>query len=295
VTISSVSIVIPTCNGGAAVGPLLDAIASQRIDVPVELVVVDSSSTDGSEALLRQRANVFVNIPEASFNHGLTRNLGIERSRGDLIVLTVQDALPNTDDWLAKLIAPLRADERVAGAFARQIPRPDASPLAKRNLERWIAASTTPRTAALSGADEFNALTPAQRLDRCAFDNVCSCVRRSAWHQLPFPEVPIAEDVGWAKAALLAGYRIAFAPDAVVVHSHDRGAQYEFERTRLLHAELYRLFGLETIPSVPALARSIASTIADHARVQPGIRGFQLAVAWPFGQYLGARRGRAAL
>jgi len=287
--VTSISIVIPTRNGGATVGPLLDAIARQQIDVPVEVVVVDSSSDDGSDALLRQRANVFVSIPRASYNHGLTRNLAIERSGGDVIVLTVQDALPNAHDWLSKLVAPLRADERVAGAFARQIPRPDASPLARRSLERWVAASATPRTVALSGMDEFNALTPAQRLDRCAFDNVCSSIRRSVWQQHPFRDVPIAEDLAWAKDVLLAGHRLAFAPDAVVVHSHDRTPQYEFDRTRLLHAQLYELFGLQTIPSLPSLVRAIAATIVDHARVEPGVRGFQLAVAWPLGQYLGGR------
>jgi rhamnosyltransferase len=109
------------------------------------------------------------------------------------------------------------------------------------------------------------------------------------WQSHPFREVPIAEDLSWAKEVLLAGHRIAFVPDAVVVHSHERTPQYEFERTRLLHAELRRLFGLRPIASLPALARSIAATAADHARVEPGVRGFQLAVAWPLGQYLGAR------
>jgi len=294
VTISSVSIVIPTHDGGATVGPLLDAIARQRIDIPVEIVVVDSSSTDGSDAMLRRRADVFISVRPDAFNHGLTRNLGISRSRGDAVVLTVQDAVPDADDWLSNLVAPLGADDRIAGAFARQIPRPHASPLARRHLERWVAASTTPRTTTLSGIDEFNALTPLQRLDRCAFDNVCACVRRSVWQRHPFRDVPIAEDLAWAKEVLLAGHRIAFVPDAVVVHSHDRPSQYEFDRTRLLHGELYRLFGLQTIRSLPALASSIAATIAEHARLEPGVRGFQLAVAWPLGQYLGARAAARA-
>jgi rhamnosyltransferase len=284
-----VSIVLPTRNGGATLPPLLDAIARQRVDLPVELVVVDSSSSDGSEPLLRRRADVFASIPAAAFNHGLTRNIAIERSRGDLIVLTVQDALPASDDWLSRLVAPLRRDARVAGAFARQIPRSDASPLARRNLERWVAASAAPRTATLSGVDEFNALTPYARLERCAFDNVCSCIRRSVWQAHPFRAVPIAEDLAWSKEVLLAGHAIEFAPDAVVVHSHDRPAKYEFDRTRLLHAQLRALFGLQTIPSLPALVRAIASSLADHARVQPGTRGFELAVAWPLGQYLGGR------
>jgi len=294
VSVPVVSIVLPTRNGAATLTPLLDAIASQRVDSSAELVVVDSSSTDGSEALLRQRANVFITIPPAAFNHGLTRNLAIEKSRGDLIVLTVQDALPTSHEWLVALTAPLVRDARVAGSFARQLPRPDASPLAKRNLSRWVAASAAPRTATLAGIDDLNAMDPAARLERCAFDNVCSCIRRSVWQQHPFRDVPIAEDLRWAKEVLLAGHRLAYAPDATVVHSHERSAQYEFDRTQLLHAQLYDLFDLQTIPSVPALVRAIASTIADHARVQPGFHGLELAVAWPLGQYLGARSAAQA-
>ena|SRR5579862_1303514 len=287
-----ISVVLPTLDGGLTLPPLLDAIARQRIHVPVELVVVDSSSTDGSDAMLRQRADVFVSIPVSSFNHGFTRNLGIEKSRGDLIVLTVQDALPASDDWLSALIAPIVADDRVAGTFARQLPRADASALAKRNLARWAASSTTPRTATLSGIDELNTLAPLARMERCAFDNVCACIRRSVWTEHPFRDVPIAEDLAWSREVLLAGHRIEYVPGAAVIHSHDRSAQYEFERTRLLHAQLYELFGLQTIPSATALIRAIASSIADHARVQPGLAGFQLAVAWPLGQYLGARSAR---
>jgi hypothetical protein len=109
------------------------------------------------------------------------------------------------------------------------------------------------------------------------------------WTEHPFCDVPIAEDLAWSRDVLLAGHRIEYVPDAVVIHSHDRTAKEELERTCILHAQLYELFEVQTIPSVFALARAIASTIADHARVQPGLEGFQLAVAWPLGQYLGAR------
>ena len=42
--------------------------------------------------------------PEA-FNHGTTRNLAIAETRGDLVVLLVQDAVPADSQWLATLTA----------------------------------------------------------------------------------------------------------------------------------------------------------------------------------------------
>jgi len=282
------SVVIPTCNGAATLPALADALARQRVDFPFEVVAVDSGSTDGSAALLRGRVDRLITIPAGTFDHGATRNSAIEQSRGDLIVLLVQDAVPASDTWLAALTAPLRADAGLAGTFARQIPRPDASAITRRYLERWAGASATPRIMAVASAAEFEALTPSARLERCTFDNVCSCIRRSVWLNHPFRPTPIAEDVEWARDVLLAGHRLAYTPDAVVIHSHDRSAQYEFARTYALHRRLHELFGLRTIPSALGLARAVVSSLGAHLRCEASARAIALAVAWPLGQYLGA-------
>lgn len=284
-----VSIVLPTRNGAATLPAFLGALGRQRVGFGFELVVVDSSSTDGTAQIVKPYADVFVSIASDAFDHGETRNRAIERSRGDLIVLTVQDALPASDAWLDALTAPLRHDPSLAGVFARQIPRPDASGVTRRHLEGWAGTSDMPRTMSMAGVREFEGLQPADRLARCTFDNVCSCIRRSVWLEHPFRPTPIAEDLEWAREVLLAGHRLAYVPSAAVVHSHERPIGYEFSRTRLLHRRLYELFGLRTIPSLMALGRAIASTLPAHLRSDLTIRAAALAVAWPLGQYLGAR------
>jgi len=289
VTAPLVSIVVPTRNGAATLPALIDAIGRQRTDVPFELVAVDSSSTDGTADLLRAHADRFVSIRAEDFDHGATRNLGITVSLGELIVLTVQDAVPANDRWLDALIAPLRTDASLAGAFARQEPRSDASGVTRRQLAGYIALSEHPRTVAVSSVAEFGALTPAERLDRCTLDNVCSCIRRSVWQTIPFAHTLFAEDLEWARQVLLAGHRLAYVPAAVVVHSHERSVAHEFERTRLLHRRLRELFDLQTIPTRRSLARAIASTVPAHLRADRSLRSLGLAIAWPLGQYLGGQ------
>ena len=284
-----VSIVLPTHNGATTVPAVLDAVARQRVDFPFEVVAVDSSSTDGTADLLRRRVDRLTGIAADAFDHGLTRNLGIEQARGELIVLLVQDAVPASDSWLAALTAPLFAEDRLAGTFARQLPRPDASAIARDYSERWIASSAVARTASVASRAELDALEPMAQLQRCAFDNVCSCIRRSVWAEHPFKRTPIGEDIEWARDVLIAGYRLAYVPAAEVIHSHDRSARYEFLRTYVLHRRLYELFGLRTIPTLPLLARAIASSLDLHWRLQPfSGRGVALAFAWPMGQYFGA-------
>jgi len=297
-----VSIVIPTYNGASTLGAVLDAIGVQEIDAAVETIAIDSGSTDGTGELLRGRVTRLIEIPRGTFDHGLTRNAGIEASTGDFVVLLVQDALPIGAGWLAALVEPLRADPRLAGTFARQEPRPDASAVTRHYLSRWAASSLEPRTLAIDRA-EFEAIDPMTRLQRSTFDDVCSCIRREVWERHPFRSTTIGEDVEWARDVLLAGHRLAYVPQAAVIHSHDRSARYELRRTAALHARLHALFGLRTIPTRRALARAVASSLVVHWRCERGAppesrraggltRALALAVAWPLGQYLGGRAPR---
>jgi rhamnosyltransferase len=289
-----ISIALLTRNGEATLAPLLDAIWKQRTTMPVEVVAIDSGSTDGTRRLLEGRVTKLVTIPATEFNHGLTRNLAVEHTTGDFVVFIVQDGLPTSEKWLAALTAPLLADPQVAGSFARQLPRADASETTKLLLENWVAASSIGWTAAIDAA-AWHALSPHERFLRCVFDNVCSCIRRSVWEAHRFAKTPIGEDVEWARDVLLAGHRLVYAPEAVVVHSHERSAAYEYRRTYLVHHRLWDLFELRTIPTAPLAARAVASSLAQHlwrerAHVSRWPRAAALAVAWPAGQYLGARR-----
>jgi rhamnosyltransferase len=296
-----ISIVLPTRNGMATLPTLLDAVAAQRVDAPVEVIAVDSSSSDGTAELLRARVDRVLTIAADDFDHGRSRNFGVEHATGDFIVLIVQDALPASDGWLAALVAPLAGDQTIAGSFARQQPAADASGITRHYAGRAFAASVTPRVMGMTDS-AYRALHPMQRLDVCTFDNVCSCIRRTVWQSHPFKPTPIGEDLEWARDVLLAGHRLAYVPEAVVTHSHDRSSGYELARTYVLHHELYRLFGVRTIPSLSALVRAIVSSIPMHLRCvrlgPPERRGLTeigrtlgLAFAWPLGQYLGALYG----
>lgn len=287
-----VSIAVVTRNGGETLPSLLDALSRQRVDFRFEVVAVDSGSTDGSAELLARSVDRFVAVDPATFNHGLTRNLALEQAQGELVVLLVQDALPADDSWLAELTAPLRADPDVAGSFARQRPRADASAITRHYLEGAIATQPEARSMPPVTDEALASLEPMDRLRRCTFDNVCSCVRRSVWRRIPFRRTPIGEDLEWAKEVLLAGFRLEYVPSAVVVHSHERSARYELARTYTLHRRLFDLFELRTIPTVPLLVRAVVSSLALHLRCEqakPGAwgRAMALAVAWPLGQYLG--------
>ncbi len=296
-----VSIVIPTHNGRRTLEPLLDAIDGQAGGIDREIIAIDSGSTDGTVQLLEQRGATVLTVGPGAFNHGGTRNEALDRAKGEFAVLTVQDALPASPRWLELLLHPLLADPQVAGSFARQVPRPGASLLTWHYLSLWVAAQAAPRTVGPLSRAAFDALTPMDRLTTCAFDNVCSCVRISVWKHHRFHPTPIAEDLEWGMEVLLAGHKLAYVPDAVVCHSHERPVQYELQRTYLVHQRLQALFGLATVPTIGSLIRSVGVTVPLHARLAAResrgvgralVKGAALAVVLPLGQYLGARSAR---
>jgi rhamnosyltransferase len=123
----------------------------------------------------------------------------------------------------------------------------------------------------------------------------------SIWADRPFPTTAIAEDLEWARDVLLAGHRLAYVPEAVVEHSHDRSVTYELQRTYLVHQRLQAIFGLSTVPTVASLVRAVAATVPANARIafreprqrfRAVVHGAALGIAQPLGQYLGARAAR---
>jgi len=240
-------------------------------------------------------------VASGEFNHGGTRNQAMSYASGDVAVMLVQDAIPASPAWLSSLVRPLLNDPSIAGTFSRQVPRARASRVTAHYLAQWVAARPEARMVGPLTSEEFDRMSPADRHSVCAFDNVCSCIRLSVWRDHPFATTAIGEDLEWARDVLLAGHKLAYVPEAVVEHSHERPISYELQRTYLVHQRLAQLFGLTTVPTIGSLVRSIAITVPANARVaadEPAgrvravLRGAALGIAQPIGQYLGARSAR---
>jgi rhamnosyltransferase len=207
-----ISVVIPVKNGGTDLVRCLNAIAGQRIEEEVEVVVVDSESQDGSAALAQRFGARVHSIPASEFHHGRTRNLGAQLARGEILVFTSQDAYAASDTWLARLIAPFRDDDTIAGVYGRQLPNEGARP-----PERYFLDF-------LYGPDRrLQRLEPEGQLsfEVTLFSNVNSALPRSLWEAFPFADdIVMSEDQEWSRRVLLAGRCIVYEPDAAVYHSH---------------------------------------------------------------------------
>ena len=216
-----ISVLIPVKNGGTDLVRCLDRIATQRVDDEVEVVVVDSGSSDGSVELARARGAVVLEIPALEFDHGATRNRAAAAARGDVLVFTSQDAYAEHDDWLARLTAPL-ADARVAGVYGRQLAHHHATPPERYFLDFLYGPRS--RRQSLAAGEEIS-------METTLFSNVNAAIRHELFAHYPFAEDMImSEDQEWSRRVLLDGYELRYDAEAGVRHSHDYTLKAAFRR-----------------------------------------------------------------
>ncbi|MCL4694548.1 MAG: glycosyltransferase, partial [Candidatus Hydrogenedentes bacterium] len=81
-----VSVTLLTRDAGPLLRRVLEAVQSQETNRSVEIVAIDSGSTDGTLDLLHEYDVRVETIPAASFNFGRTRDRVFELSRGEIVV-----------------------------------------------------------------------------------------------------------------------------------------------------------------------------------------------------------------
>ncbi len=154
------------------------------------MVVIDSSSGDGSAELARSRGARVEVIGQAEFRHGAARNLGAELARGETLVFTSQDADPVDDRWLATLCHPLAENANAAAVYGRQLPHDNARPPERYFLD--FLYGPTARTQTARATSELS-------MDATLFSNVNSAIRRSVWDGFRFADdIIMSEDQEWS-------------------------------------------------------------------------------------------------
>jgi rhamnosyltransferase len=208
-----ISVLIPVRDGGDELARCLHAVAAQQVDDDVEVLVIDSGSTDGTPELARRHGVRVHEIPAEEFHHGATRNLGVRLARGDIVVWTTHDAYPEGERWLEALTAPLREQEDgVAAVYGRQLAHHDAAPPERYFLD--FLYGPNPRLQRVGSPEELT-------METTLFSNANSAFPRALLLEHPFAEdVLIAEDQDWSRRMLLAGNAIRYEPRAAVRHSH---------------------------------------------------------------------------
>ncbi len=146
--------------------------------------MIDSGSRDRSVAIARSAGVELLQIAPGEFAHGRTRNLGAERTSGELICFLTQDATP-CPGWLSAYREAFALADRVGAAFGPHRPRPETSPMIARELTEFFAAFSPDGRPAVQRRGEPSFLS-----------NVNACYSRACWEEVRFREVGLLRGPG---------------------------------------------------------------------------------------------------
>jgi rhamnosyltransferase len=182
-------------------------------DQTFELICLDNQSEDGTIEELQKYTDRIVNIPKGSYIPGRALNLGMELTQGEFVVFLNSDCTPQNKFWLRKLLAGFDGTTGVAAVFGRQIPRPDCYPVFAKDTEDTYGDGSR------------------QKYWKHCFSMASSAISRSVWESMRFSEkLKYSEDIDWTWKARQNGYKIRYAADSVVMHSHNYSLNQFYRR-----------------------------------------------------------------
>lgn len=185
------------------------------------VLVVNSSSNDGTVELAREMGAETLLIPRVEFNHGTTRERVRHHLGTDIVVMATPDAYALNSDVLGALVAPLQT-KKASIAYARQIPHDGAGFFAAFPRE-----FNYPAESHIRGMEDLSAY--GSYLFFCS--NTCAAYLNSALDEIGGFQPGLFGEDSIAVAKLLPlGHKIAYTADAVVKHSHDYTLRQEFRR-----------------------------------------------------------------
>ena len=235
----TISIIIPVKNGIATLKSCLEAIFKQTLVAQIEVIIIDSGSTDGTLNLLKNYPVKLYSISPNEFNHGATRNYGVSLAKGEFVVMTVQDAVPADDCWLEKMFRHFE-DPLVAGVCGQQIVPHHAD----KNPHQWFRPQSEGnfKKVHYPQVADFAKLSPEKQRQECGWDDVTAMYRKRKLVEIPFQPVMFGEDMIWAKEAIGKGYALIYDSTARVEHYHHHNPEYTYRRTLIVWLFTYYTF-----------------------------------------------------
>src|SRR5271165_685667 len=271
------TIIIRTFNEARYLGQLLEAARAQTYPLScVEIIVVDSGSTDPTLEIARRFDCKIVTLERSQFSFGRSLNLGCSAAKGSILVFVSGHCVPASKEWLWELVKPLH-DETVAITYGRQVGGPETKFSEHAHFQKYFPDHYT------NGQNSFFC------------NNANLALRASCWREHPFNEALTGlEDMHLARALVQRGHKVVYVPAAAVYHYHHerwRQIKRRYEREAIALREI--------MPEVhvqwhDALRYFVAGVMGDWARAinrKCLLSVFGEVVAFRGCQYLGTWRG----
>ena len=284
----TVDVIIPAYHPGKEFATLIKRLEKQS--VPIHRIIVMNTEESMWNKEWEKLSDVMEihHLAKSEFDHGGTRAQAAELSDADVMIFMTQDAMPADRELLAELLKALEQDENIAAAYARQLPNAECS-----FVERYTRAFNYPDRSAVNTKKDMD----QYGIKTFFCSNVCAAYKKDIYQkQGGFVRRTIFnEDMIYAGGLIQAGYGIAYAAEAKVIHSHNYNCMQQFHRnfdlgvSQAEHPEIF-----EGVPSEGEGMRLVKKTLSHLVRSEKIwlIPGFVMQCAGKYAGYLAGKNFR---
>ena len=276
---TKVSIVFRALNEEKWFGDALKACQNQKLDsgVDVELILVDSGSTDDTIQIATDHGCKVTHIKKSDFTFGRSLNVGCAASSGDILVFISAHCIPVNETWLQNLIKPLLSGE-CDYTYGAQVGLP--------NITRFSESQVF--------AHYYKSVSDLQQ-DGFFCNNANAATRRDTWQKYKFDEfVTGLEDMVLGKAIVASGGQIGYVADAAVTHIHEESLEQtkrRYFREALTMRDIMPEVQFTFLDLVRCLTAGVAQDLVVARRNGVLIREVTGIFGYRFMQYWGTYRG----
>jgi glycosyltransferase involved in cell wall biosynthesis len=270
-----VSIIIRAYNEEKHIGRLLEGIRQQTLK-DVEVILVDSGSTDGTVSVAESFGAKVVRIRPDEFTFGRSLNYGIQAATHELIVFASAHIYPVYPDWLETLLRPFQ-DSQIALTYGKQRGYEGSKYSEHQIFHQWYPDISKPK----------------QETAFC--NNANAAIRKSLWEKNPYDETLTGlEDLAWAKWATQQGHAIAYAAEAEIIHIHNEtphGVYNRYRREAMALRKIYPEAHFNFYDFLRLTATNIFSDLWHAAREGVLLKNIASIFWFRFMQFHGTRIG----
>ncbi len=235
----SIDVIIPVYKPDKKFNQLIERLVKQSIK-PLHIILLHTEENAKTNEQLAQKerteealayAQNFTtsscqierfDIKKIDFDHGGTRNYGVSLSQADIVMFMTQDAVPVDKDLIKHLLEPFN-NPQIAATYGRQLANNKAG-----LIEQYTRVFNYPEQSYVKSQDDLSELG----IKTYFCSNVCAAYRKTVYEKLGgfVTKTIFNEDMIMAAGIIKAGYSIAYAANAKVIHSHVYTYRQQFER-----------------------------------------------------------------
>lgn len=219
---TSVDVVIPSYRPDEKFSRLMKKLQEQEYPIGTIFVINTKAGRFPKEVEQMEKVKVS-HIERREFDHGATRDMGMQMSKAEIVVFMTQDAVPADEYVIGNLVKVLEEDEMTGAAYARQLVASDCN-----YIEKYTRKFNYPENSRIKSKEDLQEMG----IKTFFCSNVCAAYKRNIYEKAGgfCKKTIFNEDMILAGHMINAGYKVAYVAEARVIHSHNYTGMQQFHR-----------------------------------------------------------------